>query len=57
MSNSNPIISGTAMGVLAGIALIIIPWAISWPDSFIGRVFISVLGGGLVWLSLRMSRG
>lgn len=45
------------MGVLAGIALILIPWIISWPDSFLERIGISALGGGLVWLSLRMSRG
>lgn len=57
MSNSNPLISGTAMGVVAGIALVIIPWVISWPDSVLGRVIITAFGGGLIWLSLRMSKG
>jgi len=57
MSNSNPLISGTAMGVLIGVALVIIPWVISWPDAIFGRIIISALGAGLIWLSLRMSKG
>ena len=57
MSNSNPLISGTAMGVIVGTALVIVPWVISWPNLVIGRVIITVLGGILIWISLRMSKG
>lgn len=45
------------MGVILGLALIIIPWAIGWPESFLWRVIMNLLGGGLIWLSLRMSKG
>jgi len=57
MGNSNPLISGTAMGVLLGVALIIVPWAISWPESVFGRIIMSALGAGLIWLSLHKSKG
>lgn len=57
MSNSNPLISGTAMGVVLGVALIIIPWVMSWPDSIFWRVILNAFGGGLIWLSLHMSKG
>ncbi len=57
MSNSNPLISGTAMGVIAGVVLVFIPWLTSWPDPILGRIGVSALGVGLIWLSLSMSKG
>ena len=57
MSNSNPLISGTAMGVLLGVGLIIVPWIASWPEPVSGRFLLSAVGGGLLLLSLRMSKG
>ena len=44
MGSSNPFISGITMGVILGVALVIIPWVINWSDLFLWRVLINILG-------------
>lgn len=55
--NSNPIISGTGMGVLLGVVMVTVPWATPFPEGLLGKILMTLFGLLLLFVSLNMSRG
>lgn len=58
MSNGrNPIINGTGMAVLIGIALVILPWIVGIENHTFAKLFVNLLGIVIFLLGLRFSGG
>jgi hypothetical protein len=42
--SSNPIIPGSGIGILLGLVMIITPWVTQFPESFLGKILMTMFG-------------